>query len=921
MLRRLISCCVSISFLFTLVIPVQQVHAQSLSDLPQPGTMVSISPAFEPILMKGIKVHPENPFLFDFIMDTGSSPSFLKEGVRGSSEQLKRASSKLIKYFLASLTIPEKDLWVNLSPYEKDRMIAGNLGQTQMGRDMLAQDYILKQLTASLIYPEKNLGKIFWDKLYAKAQQMYGTTQIPVNTFNKVWIVADKADVLERGDVAYIIGAHLKVMLEEDYLALSHTVIPAKGRIDRHSQLLAGIHNTHSLASQIIKQLVLPSIEQEVNQGKNFAPLRQMFYSMILASWYKMALKDALLTQVYGDKAKVKVGVNAQDPTEKDKIFQQYLKAYKKGVFNYIKEDLNAVTNQPMPRKYFSGGLRIGVSRAMLVFHDQVPQEPVRHTGDLFIARTPWDFAMAVPNRKKLKQIRMSVDFQMKETVKYWEKQLKTTSRFSEEMSAKIVNILSPYWWRIEAVIEASPKDPKVREYENLQGRIYRTIKGVERKTNKAMMTITPVTINKFYQLFKENRLKPGQFLSWAHKDKQYDILFGNQVVYGMPPYEISDIKGTRYFLDAQDLIQIDPVIDGNAYFLKSNERQRQKVLDQIVTFKTQDMVFKAKYKYAESGWSEQGERFIESWRQDFYKDLSGNDQHFLFLFDRKDQLLGYVEIKKGHRPQERHVSDVVLDEGQKGRDELKDLLLKRAFDYLKKSNVKVITITPVIKEVRFYESILDQYFPGLYSVNERVEDFHGYADIRIEIPPTKPVESEVRPLIVNELPYGKVLTVAGFAKLVSEHKIGPDQMIQLQVLGSDRPKIVPFNNFDDYRAPTMMFVGGKNALTSYRRRNIRSIIILPAFSENKSLAMVTAMGQTGISVITPGGIDLDRSKMRMNVRKEGAGVQMQFDRAAIERIRKNGFDGVNFEVESIIPVTDLPLFLGLKSPEGIGHV
>jgi len=34
-----------------------------------------------------------------------------------------------------------------------------------MGRDMLAQDYILKQLTASLIYPEKNLGKAFWDEI------------------------------------------------------------------------------------------------------------------------------------------------------------------------------------------------------------------------------------------------------------------------------------------------------------------------------------------------------------------------------------------------------------------------------------------------------------------------------------------------------------------------------------------------------------------------------------------------------------------------------------------------------------------------------------------------------------------------------------------------------------------------------------
>ena len=40
-----------------------------------------------------------------------------------SNNALKKESSKLIKYFLASLTIPEKDLWGNLSPYEKVRII------------------------------------------------------------------------------------------------------------------------------------------------------------------------------------------------------------------------------------------------------------------------------------------------------------------------------------------------------------------------------------------------------------------------------------------------------------------------------------------------------------------------------------------------------------------------------------------------------------------------------------------------------------------------------------------------------------------------------------------------------------------------------------------------------------------------------
>src|SRR5437763_1786879 len=77
--------------------------------LPKPGQMVHLSPAFNPPVLKGLKVHPENPFRFDFILDKGTSIVIpAKAGIQ-----------KLVKYFLASITTPEKDLWVNLSPYEK----------------------------------------------------------------------------------------------------------------------------------------------------------------------------------------------------------------------------------------------------------------------------------------------------------------------------------------------------------------------------------------------------------------------------------------------------------------------------------------------------------------------------------------------------------------------------------------------------------------------------------------------------------------------------------------------------------------------------------------------------------------------------------------------------------------------------------
>ena len=48
-----------------------------------------------------------------------------------------------------------------------------------------------------------------------KRPRNIGTTNIPVNTFNKVWIVPEKAVVYEnaKAGTAYVVEAKLKVML------------------------------------------------------------------------------------------------------------------------------------------------------------------------------------------------------------------------------------------------------------------------------------------------------------------------------------------------------------------------------------------------------------------------------------------------------------------------------------------------------------------------------------------------------------------------------------------------------------------------------------------------------------------------------------------------------------------------------------
>jgi len=335
-------------FLFNNIIPLQYAYAKNRNDslnLTPPGQLLSQSPKYRPSIIKGLTIYPENPLLFDFIVDPGDS-------LLGGSA-LEEEALKMVKYFLASLTVPDDQMWVNLSPLEPDRIVAESLGETTMGRDLLAQDYMLKQITSSLMYPEKELGNKFWQKIYKMAYGRFGVTDIPVSSFNKVWVVPSKAAVYAQENSVFVVRRHLKVMLESDYLSLQDS---RKDSGDKLSQQTKDVKEVNDLSEQILKEIIIPELEEEVNYGRHFANLRQIYNTMILAKWYKENLKESLLGQVYADKNKTR-GVHSQDAEVKEKIYDQYLAAFKKGVYNIIKDEYDPVAQAPIHRKYFSGGL------------------------------------------------------------------------------------------------------------------------------------------------------------------------------------------------------------------------------------------------------------------------------------------------------------------------------------------------------------------------------------------------------------------------------------------------------------------------------------------------------------------------------------------------------------------------------------
>jgi hypothetical protein len=103
--------------------------------------------------------------------------------------------------------------------------------------------------------------------------------------------------------------------------------------------------------------------------------------------------------------------------------------------------------------------------------------------------------------------------------------------------------------------------------------------------------------------------------------------------------------------------------------------------------------------------------------------------------------------------------------------------------------------------------------------------------------------------------------------------------------------------------------------------------VLFKALGENTSVKDIVTMTNLGrsrlehtvkvtlgeLSELSHGGIDLDQAKMQMSVNKEGQGIKMQFDQAIVEKVKREGFDGIEFEIKSIVPVANLPVFLGIN--------
>lgn len=367
------------------------------------ASLVYKSKKHVPILLKSLFVSRRNILDMEFTIDSGhDSPS---------PEYLEEESNKLIGYFEACLAVKQDDFWVNLSEYESNRMISEALSGTELGRELLAQDCALKKLTASLMHPDTETGKKYWQSVYHKANKLFGTSNVPITSYYKVLMLPGSAEVYQTslpadlennpndvlksvanmdGHFAYITKAKLSVKCEEDYYAIKANLKSGElgpgGEIPKDKAMLYGF------ATPIFKEIILPEIEDEINNGINFRSIQQIYHSLILAKWFKQEFSgrksyDLLVNTNHPGRTQMtlkeiqpisyKKNSNERDSSHRRKenrsvtsfaipenreFHSIYTKLFREGLFRFARREVDEVSGNIVNRTYFSGGIVLTIS-------------------------------------------------------------------------------------------------------------------------------------------------------------------------------------------------------------------------------------------------------------------------------------------------------------------------------------------------------------------------------------------------------------------------------------------------------------------------------------------------------------------------------------------------------------------------------
>ncbi len=297
-------------------------------------------------LVTGMAISCDNPIQpgFKLVYDATQE--------KPSENEVIALQTRLGRYLSTFLVIEGEHLHVSLSPHDAYGGLTKPLRHTELGRDLLAQDVVLKHYTAQLLHPDTDLGNFFWSKI---DELRLGNKDL--ESCLRVWILPGKVNLKENGqeDGYFQVDLekfNLRVLCESEYKALDK--FEERKRIDQPT-LSTEIHKK---VVEVFKEIFLPKIYEEVNKGNRFSILRQIYSVMIFSTWIKKSvlgptlIKSGFMNSNNVEKYRLNTVGN-----EAIKMKKQYLKMFNEGVWRHTKTFYDDKRKEIKRRIYIVGGI------------------------------------------------------------------------------------------------------------------------------------------------------------------------------------------------------------------------------------------------------------------------------------------------------------------------------------------------------------------------------------------------------------------------------------------------------------------------------------------------------------------------------------------------------------------------------------
>jgi hypothetical protein len=298
-----------------------------------------------------------------------------------------------ITAFLTGLILPNNKFWVNLNPWEPDRITGSQLEVTDVGRIMLEADLQMKKDFSNYGNPCANeSGKLLYDLLAKKhdslviacmekfPDEIENSRNVQFGASTRFWIVPDTIYAYVNGTQIFIINASLAIysepVSEHSYFMLNNQDSSSISK-SCQEELNRSAKEYGKYTKELVDELILPYVVKDVNYGERYRDLRNVYTSLALAQWYKSSISPSIdIFQVISDSSNITSMKTISLWNPKD-IWSEYVYSYKNGEFTCWQNETTNVDNGIMFESVFytSGGVLFDGIEDHIVQVKGIPKE------------------------------------------------------------------------------------------------------------------------------------------------------------------------------------------------------------------------------------------------------------------------------------------------------------------------------------------------------------------------------------------------------------------------------------------------------------------------------------------------------------------------------------------------------------------